>query len=179
MSPEKMNFDFGSQQMIIKNCKNLSIPISSQARKQPSFKRTVRFKISIVLSPDVSTNIPVNYHGKIPENRDFFFEPQFNLNPHLKNDGGVFPHIIDVFLNFVQTHNATAIPVIIPRRTNLKSIFEYNQEKYYFADLNTDPKLIFTGWKNKTVKIVKFAVTAMVFLTQLSIFPTTPTVTEI
>ena len=84
MSPKKMNFDFGSQQMTIGNCKNLSIFFSSHARKQPNFKRTVRFKFSTVLSPKVTTNIPINYHGQIPADRDFFFEPQFNQ--HLGND---------------------------------------------------------------------------------------------
>ena len=72
---EKMNLDFGSQQMIIGSCENLSILVFSYARKQPSFKRTVRFKKFIVLLPGVTTNTPVNYHEKIPENRDFFFEP--------------------------------------------------------------------------------------------------------
>ena len=38
MSPENINFDFGSQQMIIGNCKNLLIFFSSHARKQPNFR---------------------------------------------------------------------------------------------------------------------------------------------
>ena len=72
MTPEKMNFDFGSQQMIIGNCKNLSIFFSSHVREKPNFKRIVRFKFSTVLSPGVTTSIPVNYHGQIPTDRDFF-----------------------------------------------------------------------------------------------------------
>ena len=60
-----------------------------------------------------------------------------------------------------------AILVTIPRRTKLKSIVEYNQERYHFVDPNTDPKLIFTGWKGKTVKIAKFAVTTMAFLNKI------------
>ena len=72
ISLEKMNFDFGSQQMTIGNCKNLSVPFSSHARKQPNFKRTKRFKSFTILSLGVTTNIPVNYHGQIPIDRDFF-----------------------------------------------------------------------------------------------------------
>ena len=82
-------------------------------------------------------------------------------------------------MNFVQAYNATAIPVTIPRRTKLRSVVEYNQERCYFADPNTDPKLVFTGWKGKAVKIAKFAVTTMAFLAQPSIFPITSTVREI
>ena len=82
--------------MIIGNCENLSILFFSHVRKQPNFKRMVRLK-KIVLLPSVTTNIPVSYHGKISENRDIFFEPQFNLNHHLKSNGNVFAHVIDVF----------------------------------------------------------------------------------
>ena len=67
-----MNFDFGSQQMIIKNCKNLSVFFSSHARKQPNLKRIVRFKPFIILSPGVTINISMNYHRQIPIDRDFF-----------------------------------------------------------------------------------------------------------
>ena len=107
-----MNLDFGSQQIIIGNCKNLSISFSSHARKQPNFKRTLRFKFSTVLSPGVTTSIPMNYHGQIPTDRDFFFELQFDQ--HLGNDGEVYAHIVDGFLIFIQIHNVTASPVTIP-----------------------------------------------------------------
>ena len=173
MSPEKMNLDFGSQQMTIGSCESLSIPFSLHARKQPNFKRTVRFKDSIVLSPGVTTNVPVNYHGEISENREFFFEPQLNLSHHLGDDGGVFAHIVDVFLNFVQIHNVIVVPIVISRRAKLKSIVEYNQEKCYFAD-PSDSKLAFTGWKNKTVKVAKATVMAAIFLVSLSQPPTIP-----
>ena len=168
MSPEKMNFDFGSQQIIIGNCKNLLIFFSSHARKQPNFKRTVRFKFSSVLSPNVTTNIPVNYHGQIIVDRDFLFESRFNQ--HLGNDGGVYAHIVDEFFNFVQIHNVTASPVTIPRRIKLKSIIEYNQKGCYLIDFNTDPKLTITGWRNKTIKVVKFAIMAAAFFVSFSQF---------
>ena len=140
---------FGSQQMIIGNCQNLSILFFSHAKKQPNFKRTVRFKVFIVLLPGVTTSVPVNYHEKIPENRDFFFEPQFNLNHHLKNDGNVFAHIIEVFLNLVQTYNATVIPVTIPRRTKLKSILEYNQGKMLFRRPQHRSQINFYGMERQ------------------------------
>ena len=87
--------------MIIGNCENLSILFFSYARMQPNFKRTVRFKKFITLLLGIKTNIPVNYYGEISENRDFFFEPQFNLNHHLGDDGVLFVIVIDVFWNFV------------------------------------------------------------------------------
>ena len=141
MTPEKMNFDFGSQQMTIKTCKNLSFFFSSHAREQPNFKRTVRFKSFTVLSPNVTINIPVNYHGQISIDRDFLFEFQFNQN--LGKNGGMFAHIVDAFLNFVQIYNAIMSPITIPRRIKLNSIIEYNPEKCYFAHPNNF-KLIFT-----------------------------------
>ena len=84
----------------------------------------------------------------------------------------MFVHIIDVFLNFVQMHNAITLPITIPKRTKLNSIIEYNQEKCFLVDFNTDFKLIFTGCKNKTIKIVKFAVLVTTFLFSFPQFST-------
>ena len=84
------------------------------------------------------------------------------------NDGGVYAHIVDAFLNFVQIHNVTASPVTITRRIKLKSIIEYNQKRCYLIDFNTDSKLTMTGWKNKTIKIIKFAIMAAALLVSLS-----------
>ena len=167
MTPEKMNLNFGSQQMIIGSCQGLSIPFF-YAGEQPNFKRTVRFKTFIVLLPGVPINVPVNYYGQIPVDRDFFFEPQFNFSYHLGNNGKMFVYIVDVFLNFVQIYNATILFVTIPKRTKLNSVIEYNQEKCFLVDFSTNFKLIFTGWKSKTIKIVKSAIMAAVFLAQFS-----------
>ena len=80
-----------------------------------------------MLSLGVTTNIPMNYQGQIPTDRDFFSELQFNFNHYLKNNGGMFAHIVDVFLNFVQIYNAIVLPITIPRRIKFNSIIEYNQ----------------------------------------------------
>ena len=74
----------------------------------------------------------------------------------------MFVHIVDAFLNLVQIYNTTTLPMTIPKQTKLNSIVEYNQERYYFADPN-DAKLFSTGWKNKTVKVVKAAVITAAF----------------
>ena len=83
------------------------------------------------------------------------------------HDGGVYAHIVDTLLNFVQIHNVPASPVTIPRRVKLKSIIEYNQEGCYLIDPNTDPKLTITGWRGKTVKVAIMAATFFVLLSQL------------
>ena len=77
-------------------------------------------------------------------------------------------NIFDAFLNFVQIHNVTASPVTMLRRIKLKSIIEYNQKRCYLIDFDTDPKLTITGWKGKTVKIVRFAIMAATFLVSFS-----------
>ena len=82
----------------------------------------------------------------------------------------MFAHIVDVFLNFVQIYNVTALPVTIPRRVKLNSVIEYNQKKCYFVDPCTDPKLTFTGWGKKTVKIA----TITIMVAALLISPSQP-----
>lgn len=172
LTPERIDLKFSVQQMVIGSCENLAIPFSSHSRQQPNIKRTIRTKGSTVLVPGATTNVPITYHGQLPDDRDFLFEPQ--LNQDLGLDGGVFAHIVDANMSFVQVRNGTGAPIALPRRARLGTVVEYNQEGCFLAEA-VDPVMATTGWRNWKGKVAKFAKAAVLATALLSNVPSGPT----
>ena len=63
----------------------------------------------MIIAPGATTEVPVAYNGRIPDDRDFLFEP--DCAQAFGPTGGVFAHIVDSTISMVQIHNATAAPV--------------------------------------------------------------------
>ena len=74
--------------------------------------------------------MPVAYKGALAE-RDFLFEPKYSQD--LGTKGGVFAHIVDSSMAFIQVHNATDASVRIPHKARLGSIAEFDQEGAYIV----------------------------------------------
>ena len=106
--------------------------------KEKIINRVVRFRGSIFI-PSMSTiSVPVSYQDKIlPDDRDFLFELRFNRN--LGFDGGVFAHIVDAGINFVQVRNATELPAKIEKRSQLSGLIEYTKQGAYLVDTAATP----------------------------------------
>ena len=173
ITPEGMCLDFSKQQLLIGSCQNIRVPFSTVARQDPHVKRTIRARAGTVLAPNSVTRVPVTYHGQIPDDRDFLFEPQL-ANVNLGDAGGVFAHVVDSNFSFVQVHNTSTLPVTLPRRVRLGSVVEYNQDGCYHVDVH--PVSASTGWrswKSKGLKVAKAAIMAAL-LTKASLPPAVP-----
>ena len=101
------------------------------AKSHSQTKRTVRANAAVVLPPNTVTNILVNYHGSLPDDRDFLFEPELPASYDLGHAGGVFAHIVDANLTLVQAKNATEAPVVLPKNIRLGTVVEYSVDGCY------------------------------------------------
>ena len=77
------------------------------------------------------------YHGVLPKDQDFLFESKSNHD--LGFEGGVYIHIVDASISFVQLRNATNYLAQISRCTRLGSVIEYTQDGYYLASPKEAP----------------------------------------
>ena len=146
MTPQGMTLDLGKQIMTIDSCKGIKIPINSRARVAPHIKRTIRSKNAFTVLPGTTMRVPVTFNGQLPDDRDFLFEPQLAASHDLGHEGGVFAHIVDTDLSWVNIHNATSTPVVLPKRARLGSVVEYTHHGCYMT-LPAEAHLATSGWK--------------------------------
>lgn len=141
--PEKMCLDPANQRMTIGSCQGMVTEITAVAKSTP-VHRTIRAKGTVTIPAMSTASVPVSYQGDtLPTDRDFLFEPQYKGD--LGFDGGVFAHVVDSSISFVQLRNATDKPAQISRRTRLGNIVEYNQAGAYLVSPE-DASLAAGGW---------------------------------
>ena len=86
-------------------------------------KRTIKTKSFIIIPTLATIKIPVIYRNFIPIDRDFLFE--FKCYQNLGNRNGMFAHVVDANLFFVQTYNISPVPVHLPNKTRFGLFVEY------------------------------------------------------
>ena len=129
ITPQRLCIDLSKQSLVVGSCQNLQAPLKVRTREQPHFKRTIRFKASVVIPAHSTIKIPISYNENIPNDRDFLFEPQCTQN--LGKDEGVFAHVVDATLASVQLRNSITHAVTLPKRVRLGSVIEYQEEGAY------------------------------------------------
>ena len=150
LTAQKIKLDPGSGMMTIGSCQNLTAKIDVITKDNSRFKRTIRSQGTVVIPAMSTVSVPVTYRGTIPEDRDFLFEPQCKQD--LGHDGGVYAHVVDSSLSFVQLSNTTDHPTQITRRTRLGSVVEFGQEGgCYLAEPEAAP-LAAGGWMSRKPK---------------------------
>lgn len=157
LTPERMVIDFATQSIKIGSCRDMAVPMDSRARSEP-VRRAVKSSARLTLAPRTTQQVPVLYAclDKLPEDRDFLFEPQCSLQ--LGQAGGVYAHVVDASFQAVQVRNDTDLPVVIPRKTRLGTLGEYDQDgcfpiEAYHSDLAA------TGWRNWKTKLARDVMT--------------------
>ena len=153
LTPERMVIDFATQSIKIGSCRDMTVPMDSRARSEP-IKRTVKSSTRMVLPPRATTQVPVAYSGKLPEDRDLLFEPQCSLL--LGHSGGVFAHIVDASFRTVHVKNDTDQAVIIPRKARLGILGEYQQDGCLPIGAH-HANLAATGWRNWKTELARKA----------------------
>lgn len=145
LHPQKMVPNVAKQELIIGSCGDIKVAMQVLARADPHIKRTIRTRRAFTVLPGQVAEVPVTYHGTLPDDRDFLFEPQCNYE--LGHDGGVYAHVVDAGLAMVMVSNTTDQPVTLERRTRLGTVTEYNQAGCYLAMPEEATKAA-GGWMN-------------------------------
>ena len=179
MVPQGIAIDYDSQTIKFAKCENLAAPIDILTRSEPHAKRTIKAKNAVMVPPRSTIDVPVIYNGSIPQDRDFLFEP--GCQQDLGVNGGVFAHLVDSSLSFVQVYNATDAPVKLQRKCRLGSMVEYSQDGAYLAS-PVDAFLAAgstKSWSGNLAKgITAFAALACAGMMANSVVPTMQTSTN-
>lgn len=147
--PQKIKVDPANGEMIIGACQNLAVKIDVVAKDSSRVRRTVRSKGTVTIPALSVASVPVTYRGSLPDDRDLLFEPQCKQD--LGYDGGVYAHVVDSSLSFVQLRNSSARPVQITRRTRIGTVTEFNEEGCFLATPEAAP-LATGGWMSRRPK---------------------------
>ena len=135
-----------SQSATIASCQNLRISARTVVKSFSQIQRVVKSKSTITLPPKSVMNVPVSYASTLPDDRDFLFEPQLPASYDLGLDGGIFAHVVDSTMTFVQARNSTEAPVVLPRRTRLGTVVEYSADGCYQVSYKSSG-LAACGWR--------------------------------
>ena len=107
---QKVSINFVLNRLKIGTCKGIKMPLSVKTRNNSPIQRNIRNKTDVVVFPNFKLKLPMIYKNKLSNNRDFLFKPnKFKL----KKDGGLYVHLINHILSFVQIKNVFTEPVMI------------------------------------------------------------------
>ena len=95
-----ISLDLGKQEAIIAKRSHIRIPIYSVAKRHSQLRRVIKSHHACTIAPNLVVDIPMVYHGTLPENRDFLYKPQSDHK--LGHDSGVYAHIADSTMSFVK-----------------------------------------------------------------------------
>ena len=146
LTPHKFLIDCASQSATIGSCQGAKIAARSIAKPNAQVKRVVKAKSALTLPPNEVVDIPVSYKGALPDDRDYLFEPDIPLN--LGETGGVYAHVVDSAMTFVQARNTTASPVVLPKGTRLGTVVEYAVDGCYQVSYKSSG-LAACGWRSE------------------------------
>ena len=138
-----MKIDSEKRRLIIGKCEGIRVPLEVLSRFTSHIKRTIRSRQAYTLMPGDLMEVPVIYHGALPDDRDFLFESHCQYD--LGYNGGVYAHVVDNSLSKVLVRNATTEPVTLARRARLGTVTEYNQTGCYLAMPEESHKAA-SGW---------------------------------
>ena len=135
MKPEGMMLDLQHDMMTVGSCDDLQVPISTRT-KQSNQVDTAIFSITRkVVAPHTDMRIPVKARRKplrnLPSDRDFIFEPA-------QHDSlSVCAHVVDNTMSEILVRNDSDQPIVLPKRTKLGKVVEYEANGCYAADPDT------------------------------------------
>lgn len=127
LGPEGFVINIEEKIATINSC-NMEIPLQIMP-KGPYVRKTVHAQYGIVLQPGEEQLLPIK--AKIPEGRDFFFEPDSSVNVTMCS------HVLDVNTSKILVKNETDNTIKVPRRYRLGQISEVDCDNcFQIADID-------------------------------------------
>ena len=133
LDAKQMNIDLFNKVMMIPTCKNLVVSIRIALKPNARIKKIVHSKKKITISIKSVVKVPTYLKKKkLPDNRDYLFEPnQADFTAAFEKIEGFYTHICDCNLSFVQVKNDLFISMALPKRARLGTLTEYEKKKCY------------------------------------------------
>ena len=176
MTPQGMTMNLKTRTVKLERCQGLNISIDVVARTQPHSKRIIRIKSSIIITPNIITEVPIAYNDTISENKDFLFES--DCAQEFEPADEIFAHIVDFTISIIQVYNATTAPMRLSRKTRLGALYEYEQDGAFLttpAEANLAAENV-KSWKKNLAKGIAVTAAAFAELVQKSLPNTTSTI---
>ena len=121
--------DYISQSVIIKSYQNIKIFTRFVIKSYSQIKRIIKIKSVMILISNLIINISINYHDTLSNDRDYLFKPELSI--YLDKKDGVFTHVVDLLMIFVQIKNVIETSIMLLRNTRLNIMIKYIADEYY------------------------------------------------
>ena len=127
LAPEKILLNFKNKIIII-DFYNTEIDVTITP-KSTYFYKPLFYQSRITILTYGSAKILIEIHKSLPNNKNYIFKSKYNR-------ASLFTSIVNTNLSFINIINNTKSPLIIPARTRLGEIQNYNYNKYYYVNVN-------------------------------------------
>ena len=129
LGPEEIVIDVAGRKAYIGSCNSFA---SVTAHQRSSFlRRHVHAKTASIIPPHGELMIPTS-PLKLPEDRDFLFEPSVQGNLTM------YAHLVDHGMSSILVRNDSNSPVQIPKKTRLGNVTEIDYDNCFQAEVDTD-----------------------------------------
>ena len=158
---QKVSINFVLNKLKIGVCKGIEVPLFMKTRNNSSIQRNIRNKIDVVVFSNFKLKFSIVYKNELFNNRDFLFKPN-KLN--LEKNGGLYVHLINHILSFVQIKNAFTEPMMIRKKAVFEKIIKFNENRFYAVNSKNEKLAIFMQncksikalfWHNKKNEYLK------------------------
>ena len=129
LGPEKVVIDVAGQKAYIGSCDAFATVTAHQ--RGSFFRRNVHVEKSSIIPPRSEIMVPTR-PLKLPEDRDFLFEPSVQGNLTM------YSHLVDYKMSGVLVRNDSDSPVQVPRTARLGNVSEIDYDNCFQADVDTD-----------------------------------------
>ena len=163
---ERMKLD--AKQLIIENCKNISVNLISTSVSKSKIKRMMMCSNITTISSHINQFIAAIIKDKLKNfsNRNFMFHSAHDSRFDQEND--ILFHIVNVNFSCVHIRNTSDDTIIISRRCRLKMLQKYENERCYLIFSN-DVHFVAEQWTIHTKKFtIRALLTASIKKTSLS-----------
>ena len=134
LGPEQAIIDISRQRLTLPMCENFTTNIKVTPKRRQTNKVVLASKMTTIPANSV-TAVPICLRGtsSLPADQDFVFQP-ISQGLNLGLQGSPRGHIIDTGFAFIEVQNATDRLVVIPRKTRLGNVLDYEEERCYVID---------------------------------------------
>lgn len=124
---EGITMDLPRKLAVISSCANIEILLTITTKSTNQVSKAVLAKQRTIIPPHSNLAVAV-IEPDLPDGRDFLFEPDCR-----QANAAVYAHIVDHTMSEVHVRNDSDAPLVVPRKSRMGQIVEYEAEGCYLA----------------------------------------------